>query len=69
MANTQTTKPIQKPAKKDSAVLTNEHNKQEHDAKLAREAEKDNQLGEDGLNEHNRREHEEKMARQAGKSS
>ena len=46
----------------------NDHNRREHEAKVARKAEEDDKLGEDGLNEHNRREHEEKLAREAAKS-
>lgn len=65
---TQTNRPNPKQSK-DSAMINNEHNKKEHEAKLAREAAEKDYVGQDGMNEHNRKEHEERLAREAAKNS
>lgn len=48
---------------------TNDHNRKEHEAKLAREAKKAKELkGTGAMNEHNQKEHEEKIQRESQKS-
>lgn len=63
MANTTRHQPVKQQPRPNPG--SNEHNKKEHEERLAREGERVRE-GAPGMNEHNLKEHEEKLKREGG---